>query len=87
MSAHIREHATRVTLSESPEERIAAIQAIVKEGQYAKVDGTMIDLFTAVAIMAVYNAIKRENQVKFASLKAGAMGLMAFKILNKVRAA
>ena len=43
----IREQGTIVTLPKSKTERIVAIRQIVAEKQYAKVDGCMIDLYSA----------------------------------------
>jgi hypothetical protein len=42
--------------------------------------GTMIDLFTASAIVQVYDALNDANKGKFASLPAGRMGIVAFKL-------
>lgn len=78
----VRQRGTRVTAASSPEERIAAIRQIVHAKQYAKVDDTMIDLFTASAIVQVYDALNDANKLKFASFPAGKMGLIAFKLLK-----
>ena len=68
------------TVAGSPGDRIQAIRNIVTQKQYAKIDGTMIDLFTASLIVQIYDALKPENQIKFASFKAGKMGEMAYKL-------
>jgi len=78
----IRQRGTRQTVPTTPEERIDAIRAIVTAGQYAKVDGIMVDLFSASAIVAVYDALNEENRLKFASLPAGKMGLIAFRLVK-----
>ena len=76
----IRERGTRVTRPTTPDERIAAIRRIVNEGQYAKVDGCMIDLFSAGAIVAVYDALNEVNRAKFAAMPAPKMAAVAFKL-------
>ena len=63
-------------------ERIAAIRQIVERSQYAKVDGCMIDLFSASAIIKVYDALNETNRSKFAGMPAPAMADMAFKLLK-----
>ncbi len=81
-ATRIREQGTPVTQPATPQERIGAIRTIVKDGQYAKVDGIMVDLFSASAIVAVYDALKPENQAKYANLPAGKMAFMAFKLVK-----
>lgn len=75
-----REQGTKVTRSKSPEEKISAIRRVVEECQYAKIDGIMVDLFSASAIISVYNAIGDENKVKFASMPIQRMKTIAFKL-------
>ena len=85
-----RPHGTHVTNPDQAADpgtaRIEAIQSIVDRGQYSKVDGTMIDLFTAGAILSVYRAIRPNHQVRYREMRAGAMGMLAFKIINKQEA-
>lgn len=75
-----RQHGTRVTTPASGEERVEAIRRIVDEGQYAKVDGLMVDLFSASAIVAVYDALNEANRAKYSALPAGRMASIAFKL-------
>lgn len=84
MPTSTRKHGTKVTVALTPQERIAAVEDIIKHG-YAKIDGTTIDAFSAGAIMCVYNALAKwpEKQLKFASKPAGVMAILAFKIINK----
>lgn len=87
MTTHVeptrtRQHGTRVTQSQTPEERIAAIRQIVTEHQYAKVDGVMVDGFSASAIIAVYDALNPANQAKFAALPIAKMASVAFKLVK-----
>ena len=77
----VREQGTRETVAGNPADRIAAIRRIVAEGQYAVVDRTMIDLFTASDIVQVYDALNAANQDRFASMPAPKMGEIAFRLL------
>lgn len=77
-----RDNGTQETIAGNPDDRIKAIRQIVENKQYAKVDGTMIDLFTASAIVQVYDALSPDSRIKFASLTAGRMGLVAFKLIK-----
>lgn len=77
-----REQGTVVTKPSTGQQRIHAIRRIVEEHQYAKVDGLMVDLFSASAIVAVYDALSPENQAKYASLSARKMALVAFKLVK-----
>ncbi len=79
---HIRQQGTIVTDAENGAERILAIREIVKRGQYAKVDGCMIDLFSAGAIVSVYDALSDENKARYAKLSAPKMAAVAFKWLK-----
>ena len=79
-TTHTREHGTRVTHATTPEDRIAAFRQIVAERQYVMIDGTMIDGFTASLVVQVYDAINDANRIKFASMPAGKMGIVAYKV-------
>ena len=80
--SRVRERGTIVTQPENGEQRIAAIRQIVERGQYAKVDGCMIDLFSAGAIVAVYNALSEKNQARYAAFFAPQMAKIAFKLVK-----
>lgn len=71
-----RAKGTRVTRPSSPKERIDAVRQIVTESQYAKIDGVMVDLFSASAIVSVYDALNETNRGRYASLPVGAMASM-----------
>jgi len=81
-TSRVREHGIIVTVPSTGEERIAAIKGVVAQKQYAKIDGVMIDLFSASAILKVYDAISPANQAKYRELKAYQMGAVAFKLLK-----
>jgi hypothetical protein len=64
-----------------------AICRVVEEKQHRKiarspVDRVNMDLFTASAIMSVYDALNPSNQEKFAALPMRKMATVAFKLLK-----
>ncbi|MGW8177785.1 MAG: hypothetical protein ACWGQW_03210 [bacterium] len=66
----------------TPEERIAAFRQIVDDKAYAKIDGCMIDLFSANYVVQVYDALNETNKQKFASRVAPLMTHIAFKLVK-----
>jgi hypothetical protein len=62
-----------------------ALRKIVITKQYAKIDGRMIDLFSASAICKVYDALSDANKEKFCSLTASKMADLAFTLMNKTK--
>jgi hypothetical protein len=79
----IREQGTIVTNPKDSIERINAVRQIVTNSQYAKIDGIMLDLFSASAIIKVYDAINEANQIKYRSLPVYKMADIAFKLMSK----
>ena len=77
-----RQQGTRVTEPLTPAERIAAIRQIVTEGQYAKIDGVMVDLFSASAIVRIYDALNEANREKYSTMTAPKMAVIAFKLIK-----
>jgi hypothetical protein len=81
-----RQHGTEVTNPTNFEDqgmaRINAIRNIVDAGQYAKVDGCMIDLFSASSIVKVYDAINDDNKAKYRMKTAPVMAKIAFELLK-----
>lgn len=86
MSQRTRQNGTLEWNPINGDERIEAIRRIVTEGQYAKIDGQMIDLFSASHIVGVYDAISPENQQKFAAFPAPRMAQIAFKLTSRKEA-
>jgi len=76
----IREKGTVETIADTPQERIAAIKQVITEGQYAKIDGCMCDLFSASTVIAIYDALNDENKAKFSSLPWPRMATVAFSL-------
>jgi len=65
---------------------IKACRKVVAEKQYTKVDGMLLDLFTASAILTVFDNISEDKQVKFTSCSLQRMAEMSFQLLEKCRA-
>jgi hypothetical protein len=87
MSAHIeptrtRQNGTRVTSAKSGAEIIEACRAILAKSQYAKINGHMVDLFSASAIVKVHDAINESNRTKFLTLPVERMARIAFSLLK-----
>jgi hypothetical protein len=78
-----REHGTVVTQTEDHLAKVEAIRAILTNG-YAKVNGVMVDHFSASAIIAVYDAISDANKAKYRAFPIYKMADIAFKLMNKV---
>lgn len=60
--------------------RIDAIRAIVTAGQYAKVDGITVDLFSASMIVQIYDHLEPENQARYRNMRTDKMARIAYKL-------
>lgn len=78
-----RKGGTLSTMPANGVERIAAFRSIVAEKQYAMIDGFMVDLYSASAVVSVYDGLNETNREKFAALKAPIMADITFRLLNK----
>lgn len=77
-----RKQGTRVTKTKDGAEILAACRSIVANGQYEKINGHMVDLFSASAIVKVYDALNETNKAKFAALPVARMTSVAMKLLS-----
>jgi hypothetical protein len=80
-----RAEGTRVWHPKTGEERIAAFRSIVAECQYAKIDGTMVDLFSAGVVVQVHDALSEEHARRFCQMPADRMALVAFSVIKKAK--
>ena len=64
------------------EKKLAAIRKIVTEKQYGKVEGSTVDLYSASAIVLVYDALNDENKAKYLGLPVVRMASFAFKMMK-----
>ena len=65
---------------EDPKE--AMLRQIVSDKQRGKVEGVMVDLFTASAIVSVLDAINDANKEKLLALPIDRMADIAFKMMK-----
>lgn len=63
---------------------IEKLRDIVERRQYKKIDGMVVDMFTASAIMQVYDALSPANQENFAKKPIKKMVKIAWKLLKQV---
>lgn len=77
-----RAHGTRVTRTKDGAAIIAACRSIVADKQYAKINGFMVDTFTASAIVKLYDAVNDANKAKLLSVPVQRMASIAFKVLS-----
>jgi hypothetical protein len=77
-----REHGTRVTRTTHGAEVIAAVRDIIATRQYAKINGYMVDGFTAAGIIEVYDKLDRPHQEVMAHLPIHRMADVAFQLIN-----
>jgi hypothetical protein len=62
---------------------IDRLRKIVEEKQAARIDGVFVDLFSASAVVTVYDGLqKEENKKKLASYPVRAMVLIALKLIK-----
>jgi predicted RecA/RadA family phage recombinase len=65
--------------------KLIALRGIVEHKQHGKVEGVRVDLFTANAIIKVYDALSAENQAKYLALPVQRMANIAFKLVEVKR--
>lgn len=63
-------------------EKISRLRQIVQDKQYAMVEGQLVDLFSASAIVAVYDRISLKHQLRFMSKSIPVMADIAFRLLK-----
>lgn len=81
--SRVRDQGTVVNRCATGQERVEACRQIVAECQYRKVDGVMVDLFSASAVVKVDEALSESNRVKFRALTIGRMASVAFKLMER----
>ncbi len=62
---------------------IDKVRRIVDDCQSDTIDGTLVDLFTASAIIAVYDRLNERNRKTLAAKKIGTMAHIALKLANR----
>jgi hypothetical protein len=64
------------------QEKIDRIRKIVEDKAYAMVEGTLVDLFSASAIILIYDNLSLKNQLRFLSKSVPKMAEIAFKLVK-----
>lgn len=66
-------------------EAMPTLRKIVSEHSYQKIDGMIVDGYSASAVTQVYDHLGQENKQKFGNVPFDRAISMAFKMLNKQR--
>jgi hypothetical protein len=66
-----------------PDEKLAKFRKIVAESQHQKVEGVLVDVASAQAIITVHDALKGALREKFLNMPVGKMGSAAWTIIGK----
>ena len=62
---------------------LQAMMKIVDQKQAAKIDGVMVDMFTASAVTQIYNKVNDANKAKLDKMKATQLANVAMKLMKK----
>jgi len=62
---------------------LEAMMKIVDQKQAAKIDGVMVDMFTASAVTQIYNKVNDTNKAKLDKMKATQLANVAMKLMQK----
>lgn len=63
-------------------DKIELMKEIIGSHSYKEIEGTIIDVQTANAIITVYEALGEENKQKFTSHNISTMANIAWKLVN-----
>ena len=81
-TTRVRDGGRRVFVTSTGSERVEACRTIVSEKAFAKVDGVVVDQFTASAVVAVYDGLNEKNRETFVGFPISKMASVAFKLLK-----
>lgn len=56
---------------------------IIKDRSAKEIDGVLVDVQTANAIVTVADGLSEENRAKLLAMPIGKMGLIAWKLVSK----
>ena len=84
--SRVRENGTKNFSTKTDSDKVTACRVILHDKAYAKVNGWMVDHFTASAIVAVYERLNPVNQAKFISASIEKMAIVAYRLLERNRA-
>jgi len=59
------------------------VRKIVQDKSAAKIDGVMVDLFTASAIVQIYDKVNDANKAKMDNAKIATLANIAWKVMKR----
>ena len=71
--------------SPAPMNTIDKVQSIMDNGSAMKIDGVMVDTFTASVIMSIYNKVNEKNQDKMRSMPVEKLASSAYMLANRFK--
>lgn len=71
--------------SPAPMNTIDKVQSIMDNGSAMKIDGVMVDTFTASVIMAIYNKVNEKNQDKMRSMPVEKLAISAYMLADRFK--
>ena len=80
-----QQQAEKMKYTSEESKYIKVARDVVKKKSAKKVDGVMLDLFTASAIVQVYDAVNSQNKKRMDGLKLTQLADIAFKLASKSR--
>jgi hypothetical protein len=83
--SRIRENGTKVFNTNCDDDKINACRIILHDKHYAKINGIMVDLYTASAIVAVYEKLSEQNKAKFVTASIEKMAILSYRLLEKIK--
>jgi hypothetical protein len=72
-----------VEITEGKQSYVDQMRDIVAKKSAKKINGVMVDMFTASAVVKVYDAINDTNKAKMDKMTVPAMANVAFKLMKK----
>lgn len=81
--AEARESKKKRLTEEGESSVIDQLRKIVAEKQWAKINGVMVDLFSASAALQVYDALNDQNKAHMAKLPIKKMMPLVYKMLAR----
>ena len=63
--------------------KLDRVRKIIADGQYASIDGTVVDVTTAHDILSVYDKLNGTNKLKFEKMTVSRMAHVAWKMVTK----
>ena len=82
MSLTVRKGGTKCWTCETPVERIDACKQIVADGQMGKIDGYAIDLFSASAVVKVYDNCNDASRMKLDKLPLPRLVRVCYQVIG-----